>query len=140
MSQSQDALPQDRNAPAHTLESRRSLRPASRAPELLDLVGSAREIGSAEPTIPSRCDRRLTQADAAVWSGRLPDIDAGYEEPARRLLSRLRSVYHDRQMVHGDIAGNVLRRTDGSRMIIDYSPYFWITAANADEVRRQAAP
>lgn len=87
------------------------------------LHAGLRDVAVPESFRVFRSRSRWARADDAVWSGDLPELATGFDEAARRLRSRLQPVDHDVQIVHGDICGNVLRRTDGSLLIIDFSPY-----------------
>jgi hypothetical protein len=71
-------------------------------------------------------------ADQVAWGERNPEnvlasghgLPAGLNGQVRRLLAALRPVRAARQLVHGDLGGNVLFAADQPPAVIDFSPYW----------------
>lgn len=72
---------------------------------------------------------RWAIADRVAWG----EADAELPELARRLLARRRPVELPRQLVHGDLGGNVLFHDALPPAVIDVSPY-WRPAGYADAI------
>ncbi|MFC9176550.1 MULTISPECIES: phosphotransferase [Streptomyces] len=72
-------------------------------------------------------------ADRVAWGEEEADIVAELAEPFGRLLALRRPVEAAPQIVHGDLAGNVLFAPGQDPVIIDFSPY-WRPALYAEAV------
>ncbi len=109
--------------------------PAGRWPEIL---AAARAFSAAladcrRPEFLARRDDRWAQADAVAWG----EADHEPLEPVGPLLARLRALRRPvdaaPQLVHGDLAGNLLLADGLPPAVIDVSPY-WRPAVYADAV------
>jgi uncharacterized protein (TIGR02569 family) len=63
-------------------------------------------------------------ADAMAWGAGRVELKAELAELIEALLAATRPVRLPAQLVHGDIAGNVLFAADGPPTVIDFSPYW----------------
>jgi len=72
---------------------------------------------------------RWAIADRVAWG----EVDAQLPEPVQRLLARRRPVDLPRQLVHGDLGGNVLFHDSLPPAVIDVSPY-WRPTGYADAI------
>ncbi|XXZ52641.1 hypothetical protein AAGT00_34280 [Streptomyces cavourensis] len=61
-------------------------------------------------------------ADRVAWGEREADVVAEPAEPFALLLSRWRPVEAVAQLVHGDLAGNVLFAPGRDPAVIDFTP------------------
>lgn len=63
-------------------------------------------------------------ADRVAWGeGALPDLAGIAERVSRRALAAATGGLEPRQVIHGDLAGNVLFPIHGPPVVIDLSPY-----------------
>jgi uncharacterized protein (TIGR02569 family) len=109
--------------------------PAGRWPEILAAAHafSAALAGCRRPEFLARRADRWAQADAVAWG----EADHEPLEPVGPLLARLRALRRPvdaaPQLVHGDLAGNLLLADGLPPAVIDVSPY-WRPAVYADAV------
>jgi uncharacterized protein (TIGR02569 family) len=61
--------------------------------------------------------------DRVAW-GELPISELSHVKHLARLCAALRPVHQPRQLIHGDLTGNVLFADDLPPAIIDFSPYW----------------
>ncbi|WP_028417041.1 MULTISPECIES: aminoglycoside phosphotransferase [unclassified Streptomyces] len=90
-------------------------------------AGRALHAALREEPRPDFLDRRTHHwavADRVAWGEREADVVAELAEPFALLLSRRRPVEATAQLVHGDLAGNVLLAPGRDPAVIDFTPYW----------------
>ena len=127
------------------------LRPAAPAWPLVAAVGlrfsdaaeAARHGGGAE-TLAART-HRWAVADRVAWGEARVDLPSAASAVATELEALLGDPPRDRQVVHGDLTGNVYVDRDDVPVVLDFSPYLrpreWAEAiVVADAVLWNGAP
>ncbi|MEW2071425.1 phosphotransferase [Streptomyces sp. NPDC007346] len=100
--------------------------PRGRWPEVV-AVGRALHAALREQPRPGFLDRRThpwAVADRVAWGEEEADVVAELAEPLSLLLSLRQPVEAAAQIVHGDLAGNVLFAPGQDPVVIDFSPYW----------------
>ncbi|WP_430480393.1 aminoglycoside phosphotransferase [Streptomyces sp. P11-1] len=90
-------------------------------------AGRALHDALREEPRPEFLDRRThpwAVADRVAWGEREAGVVAELAEPFALLLSRWRPVEAVAQLVHGDLAGNVLFAPGREPAVIDFTPYW----------------
>jgi uncharacterized protein (TIGR02569 family) len=67
---------------------------------------------------------RFARADRSAWSNSQIDLPSPVAETIARLRTMSRSIELPAQIVHGDLAGNLLYADDLPPAVIDFSPYW----------------
>jgi len=83
--------------------------------------------GIPRPSFLDRRSNRWAISDRVAW-GELPATDFPHVRHLPQLTSALRPVTAPRQLIHGDLTGNVLFDEEQPPAIIDLSPYWRPTA------------
>jgi len=78
-------------------------------------------VRTPDPSIEARSDR-WAEAERMAFGEQELAGDAGAVELAARALAGCTPDQDDRQLVHSDLAGNVLTDTSGSAFVVDFSP------------------
>jgi uncharacterized protein (TIGR02569 family) len=73
--------------------------------------------------ILARRSHRWAFADRVAWGEAVPDLDAEAKEVYRAIEALLTEQAVGRQVVHGDLTGNVYLDPSGVPVILDFSPY-----------------
>jgi hypothetical protein len=86
-----------------------------------DAAEAARHVGGAE-TLAART-HRWAVADRVAWGEAHVDLPAAASAVATELVALLDDPPGDRQVVHGDLTGNVYVDRDDVPVVLDFSPY-----------------
>ena len=106
-----------------------ALRPVAPAWHVVTAVGlrfsDAAEVArDGQPWPLSGRTHRWSIADRAAWDELRVDLNPEASEVLRRLGSRLGDPPTERQVVHGDLTGNVHVDASDVPVVLDFSPYF----------------
>jgi uncharacterized protein (TIGR02569 family) len=85
---------------------------------------------AARPSFFDRRDHLFAVADRVVWGEGSVDVDEPIATAVRDLEAMLRPVQSPSQVIHGDLAGNLLFADGMPPAVIDFSPY-WRPAGHA---------
>ncbi len=109
--------------------------PAGHWPELLEAGRAfhAALAGAPRPAFLDAPRHRWAHADRVAWGEAAVEVPPDAGEQLSRLRRMLRPVSAPAQLIHGDLAGNVLFRPGAAPAIIDFSP-FWRPARYADAI------
>lgn len=84
-------------------------------------------LAALDPPWPSALDARTSPwavADRVAWRAQsLPDLTGLANDVATRALTQTSDAPEPVQVIHGDLAGNVLFRSDGPPVVVDLSLY-----------------
>ncbi|MFD1937165.1 TIGR02569 family protein [Nonomuraea mangrovi] len=109
--------------------------PIGRWPELLAAGRALHEAlrGTPRPAFLDRRSHPWAVADRVAWEEVTVEPLAVLREPLARLAAMRRPVDAPHQIIHGDLAGNVLFADGSDPAVIDFSPY-WRPAAYGEAI------